>query len=89
MAGSPPPRVVPIPAADALFVDVLRAGLAAYVRGDYSRAANYFQDAAAMAGYRPEAEAWAVLGVQLEHAVLNRDLVSRDVAFQTADEVRA
>jgi hypothetical protein len=82
------PVIVPIPAADALYVDALRVALHCYERGDYQRAANLFQDAAALAGYRPEALAFAELGAALETALKTRALVSRDAAFASAAEVR-
>jgi hypothetical protein len=74
------PPIVPVPASDPLFVDTLRAGLEAYVRGDYRRAADAFLDAAAIAGYRPEADLWGLLGIKLDHAVTTHALVSRDAA---------
>jgi hypothetical protein len=88
MAAASSPSVVPVPAADPLFVDTLRAGLEAYVRGDYLRAGAAFQDAAAISGYRPEADAWATLGMVLEHAVEKRELVSRDAAILPEQQVR-
>lgn len=89
MPGSTADRpIVPIPASHALLVDLLRAALDCYIRGDYRRAANYWQDAAALAGNRPEALMWATLGAQLELHLAGEELVSRDAAFPTFDEVR-
>lgn len=79
--------IIPIPAADPLFVDTLRAGLEAYIRGDYRRAGDAFLDAAAIAGYRPEAETWALLGMRLDHAVVVGTLVSRDASEPTGQTV--
>lgn len=81
------PRPVPIPAADVLFVETLRSGLAAYIRGDYRRASERFGDAAAVAGYRPDAVAWANLSHVLELTQVDRTLVSRDAAY--VDDVEA
>lgn len=80
--------IVPIPAADALYCDALRLALRCYERGDYRRAADLFQDAAAVAGYRPDALAFAELGQALDRAVRSAALVSRDAAFADAAEAR-
>lgn len=81
MAGTAETRpLVPVPASHALLVDLLRAALECYIRGDYRRAANYWQDAAALAGGRPEALMWATLGAQLELHLAGEELVSRDAA---------
>ena len=85
----PTPAIVPSPAADALFVDALRLALRCYERGDYRRAAALWQDAAAVAGYRPEAVICADLGRALDLAISTGAVVSRDAAFADAAEVRA
>lgn len=82
------PPIVPIPAADALYVDALRLALRCYERGDYRRAADLWQDAAAVAGYRPEAVIFADLGRALDLALRSAVLVSRDAAFADAAEAR-
>jgi len=84
-----PRPLVPIPAADALFVDVLRAALRCYELGDYRRAADYFEDAAACAGHRPEAMAWATLGATLKLHLHDGAIVSRDVTWPTEPTVQA
>jgi len=83
---TPDRPVVPIPAADPLFVDVLRCALRAYELGDYARAARYFADAAALGGYRPESSVWAKLSASIEARLEAADLVSRDASV--ADVVR-
>jgi len=84
----PERRIVPIPAADALFTDTLRAGLEAYLRGDYTRAANYWLDAAAVAGHRPDAPMWAELGASLEQRLVERALVNTHAALTRDAQVR-
>jgi hypothetical protein len=83
-----PRPTVPIPAADALFVDVLRAALRCYELGDYRRAADYFEDAAACAGHRPDAMAWASLGATLKLHLFDGVLFSRDVTLPIESTVR-
>jgi hypothetical protein len=78
-----------VPAADVLFVDTLRAALESYVVGDYRRAAAYFQDGAAVAGYRPESVLWANLGRELQLSVDTGELRSRDAASRQPVEARA
>jgi hypothetical protein len=84
MPNATSPRIVPVPAADPLFVDTLRAGLESYVRGDYRRASEYLLDAAAVAGARPEAKVWAVAGATLQALLTVGELVSRDAAHRVA-----
>jgi len=84
-----PRPLVPIPAADALFVDVLRAAARCYELGDYRRAADYFQDAAACAGHRPDAMIWADLGRALNGYLHDGVLVSRDVTWPIEGPVSA
>lgn len=84
VADAAPRKAFPAPCADPLFVDTLRAALHAYEVGDYRRAADYFQDAAAVAGYRPEAALWATAGLQLEACVKAGDLRSRDASLAPA-----
>lgn len=80
--------IIPVPASHPLLVDLLRAALDCYIRGDYRRAANYWQDAAALAGDRPEALMWATLGAQLELHLVADELVNRDAALTAFDQVR-
>ena len=78
--------IVPIPAADALFTDTLRAALAVYIRGDYARAAELFQDAAAVAVSRPDARLCKFVGMCLQSYVVDGELASRPL--DDADDVR-
>jgi hypothetical protein len=81
--------IVPIPASDPLLVDCLRAGLEAYVRGEYADAAQRFLDASAIAQHRPEHMAWRLVGVVLDSAIAGLTLPTDRAMPPAGDEVRA
>lgn len=87
MPGPQPADRAPLDHADPLAVHTLRAGLEAYIRGDYHQASERFLDAQAVMRHRADAVPFISLTNTLQALLDNGSLVSHD-ATVPAESVR-